>query len=116
MQTLQHSLSPSLFRTERKQSVLSRFITWCTDQEKFRFGWVAAIIAIHGCVLTPITVLAIALGTNHIAYWGVAIAAMAMALVANLAAMPTRITIPVFFFSVLIDILLIVINLAYFLS
>ena len=116
MQTLQHSLSPALFRTERNQSALSRFIAWCTDQEKFRFGWLATIIAIHGCVLAPITVLAITLGTNHMAYWGMAIGAMAIALVANLAAMPTKITIPVFFFSVLVDISLIVVNLAYFLS
>ena len=50
------------------------------------------------------------------AYWGMAIGAMAIALVANLAAMPTKITIPVFFFSVLIDIVVIVINLVYFLS
>lgn len=116
MQTIQHSYSPALLRTERKQSALSRFFEWCNGQERFRFGWVATIIAIHGCVLAPITVLAIALGTNHIAYWGVAIGAMAMALVANLAAMPTKITIPVFFFSILLDIVLIVINLAYFLS
>ena len=116
MQTLQHSLSPALFRTERRQSVLSRFIAWCTYQEKFRFGWLATIIAIHGCVLAPITVLAITLGTNHMAYWGLAIGAMAIALVANLAAMPTKITIPVFFFSVLIDIVLVIINLVYFLS
>ena len=81
MQTLQHSYSPALLRTERKQSILSRFFEWCNDQEEFRFGWVAAIIAIHGCVLAPITVLAITLGTNHIAYWGVAIGAMAIALV-----------------------------------
>src|SRR5262245_2003685 len=116
MQTLQHSLSPALLRTERKQSLLSRFSAWCTGQEKFRFGWVASIIAIHGCVLAPITVLAIALGGNNMAYWGMAIGAMAIALVSNLAAMPTRITIPVFFFSVLIDIALVVINLVYFFS
>ena len=116
MQTLQHSYSPALLRTEKKQSVFSRFIAWCNDQEQFRFGWVAAIIAVHGCVLAPNTVLAITLGTNHIAYWGMAIGAMAMALVANLAAMPTKITIPVFFFSILIDIVLIAVNLAVFLS
>ena len=116
MQTIQQSYSPTYLRTERKESIFSRFLNWCDGQEKFRFGWVACIIAIHGCVLAPITVLAIALGTNHIAYWGVAIGAMAIALVANLAAMPTKVTIPVFFFSVLLDIVLIVVNLAYFLS
>ena len=116
MQTLQQVYNPAYFKAEKKQSLFSRFIAWCQGQEKFRFGWVASIIAIHGCVLAPITVLAITLGTNHMAYWGLAIGAMAIALVANLAAMPTKITIPVFFFSVLVDISLIVVNLAYFLS
>ena len=116
MQTLQQVYSPAYLKTERKQSIFSRFIAWCNGQEQFRFGWVAAIIAIHGCVLAPITVLAITLGTNHIAYWGMAIGAMAIALVSNLAAMPTKVTIPVFFFSVLIDIVLIIANLAIFFS
>lgn len=114
MQTIQHTYSPSLVRAERKQSAFTRFINWCDSQEKYRFGWVASIIAIHGCVLAPITVLAVTLGTNHIAFWGMAIGAMAMALVANLAAMPTKITIPVFFFSILIDVVIIAANLAIF--
>jgi hypothetical protein len=116
MQTLQQVYSPAYFKAQKKQTIISRFIAWCNGQEKSRFGWVASIIAIHGCVLAPITVLAIALGTNHMAYWGMAIGAMAIALVSNLAAMPTKITIPVFFFSILIDIILVVINLVIFLS
>ena len=116
MQTIQHSYQEMFLVKEKSQSIFSRFIAWCNEQEKFRFGWVATIIAIHGCVLAPITVLAIALGGNHIAYWGVAIGAMAMALVVNLAAMPTKITIPVFFFSVLLDVVIIASNLVIFLS
>ena len=116
MQTIQQSYSSAYLVKEKRQSIFSRFITWCNGQEKFRFGWVATIIAIHGCVLAPITVLTIALGGNNMVYWGIAISAMAMALVANLAAMPTRITIPVFFFSVLLDVVIIASNLVIFLS
>ena len=101
MQTIQQSYSRSYIATEKRQSLFSRFIKWCDSQEQFRFGWVAAILTIHGCVLAPITVLAITLGGNHFAFWGVAIGAIAMALIANLAAMPTKITIPIFFLSVL---------------
>lgn len=111
MQTIQHPYQPAYLATEKKQSFISRFFDWCESQEKSRFGWVAVIIALHGCVLAPITALSITLGTNHIAYWGVAIGAMAMALVANLAAMPTKITIPVFFFSILLDVIVIAANL-----
>jgi hypothetical protein len=116
MHTIQHSYPGMFLVKEKRQSIFSRFVAWCDEQEKFRFGWVAAIITIHGCVLAPITVLTVMLGSNHMAYWGVAIGAMAMALVANLAAMPTKITIPVFFFSVLLDVMVIAINLAIFLS
>ena len=108
MQTVQQSLNPSYFSNEKKQSILSRFITWCNVQEKYRFGWLAIIVTVHGCILTPLTVLAIVSGGNNFVFWGIAISAMAMALIANLAAMPTKVTIPVFFFSVLLDVTVIV--------
>lgn len=110
MQTIQHSFNPIYLVKEKRQSLFSRFIDWCDSQEEFHFGWVAAILTIHGCVLAPITVLAITLGGNHFAFWGIAIGAIAMALIANLAAMPTKITIPVFFLSILIDIVIIASN------
>ena len=109
MQTIQNIYSPANLVTSHKQSVFSRFLAWCNGQEKFRFGWVAAILAIHGCVLAPITVLAIALlGGNSMIFWGMLIGGMALSLIVNLAAMPTKITIPVFFFSILIDISIII--------
>jgi Mg2+ and Co2+ transporter CorA len=116
MQTIQHSFHSVYTTREKSQSLFSRLITWCEGQEKFRFGWVAAILTIHGCVLAPITVLTITLGGNHFAFWGVAIGAIAMALIVNLAAMPTKITIPVFFLSVLIDIVIIASNIVLALS
>jgi hypothetical protein len=112
MQTIQHSYNPAYLQTEKNQSLLSRFITWCNGQEKYRLGWLAIIITLHGCILTPITVLAIVLSGNNFVLWGVAIGAMSMALVVNLAAMPTKVTIPIFFFSVLLDLVVIVSALA----
>jgi len=107
MQIVQHTYNPAYLTVEKKQSFLSQFITWCNGQEKYRFGWLAVIITIHGCILTPVTVLAIVLSGNNFVFWGIAIGAMAMALITNLAAMPTKITIPVFFFSVLLDVMVI---------
>jgi len=107
MQIVQHTYNPAYLTVEKKQSLLSQFITWCNGQEKYRFGWLAVIITIHGCILTPVTVLAIVSGGNNFVFWGIAIGAMAMALITNLAAMPTKITIPVFFFSVLLDVMVI---------
>jgi hypothetical protein len=100
-------LTPSINRIERK-SIITRFINWCKGQEKNRLGWLGAILTIHGCVTTPITLFAIILSGTYFPFYIAALVAMGMAVVTNLAAMPTKVTIPVFFFSVLIDIAIII--------
>lgn len=91
-----------------KESVWKKFLDWCDGQEKYRFGWLAAALSLHGCVLTIITLFAVVLAGNHFIFWPFAIGAMAITLITNLAAMPTKVTIPVFFFSVLIDLVIII--------
>ena len=104
MQTVQQIYNPGLVKAEKRQSILSRFLDWCDRQEVSRLGWTAAIIALHGCFLTPITVGTVAMTSNSLALWAAAIGAMAMTLITNLSAMPTKVTIPVFILSVVIDI------------
>lgn len=111
MQTLQQTYNPTYLPLTQQQSLASQFIAWCKSQEEYRFGWLAVIIALHGCVLTPVTVLLVTLGGNGIVFGIMAISAMAIALITNLAAMPTKITIPVFLFSVLIDVIIVTISL-----
>ena len=108
METLQQVYNASYVERE---SVITQFFAWCRNQEPYRYGWLAAIIALHGCVFSPITVLMIALGGNNIILWAMAIGAMGMSLITNLAALPTKITIPVFFVSILIDLVVIGISL-----
>ena len=93
-------------------TLLSSFLAWCQQQEEHRFGWLGGIIAAHGCLLTPITLFAVILSGSSLPLFIVAIVAMGMSLVTNLAAMPTRVTIPVFFLSVLIDLIVIGCSLA----
>lgn len=115
MATLTHT-TPTLTRTTRaaaytasaRPSLAARFMRWCASQEQYRFGWVAGILAVHGCALTPITLFAIVLSGSNIALWVTAIIAMGSALVANLAAQPMKVTIPVFFASILVDLTIIV--------
>lgn len=114
METLQHAFGQTLIATEKRASLLTRFFAWTKTQEKYRFGWSATILAIHGCALTPITLFFVYLGGNDMTLWAFAIGAMAMALVTNLAALPTKITIPVFFLSVLIDLALITMSVTHF--
>ena len=107
METLQQIYHASYVETAQRESVISKFFSWCKNQEPYRYGWLAAIIALHGCVLSPITVLMIGLGGNDLVLWGMAIGAMGVSLITNLAALSTKITIPVFFVSILIDLVIV---------
>jgi len=115
MKAIQHSYAPAYHGTFKLNVVLNKFLSWCKSQEEYRFGWLAAIVAGHGCFLTPVTLLFVMLAGNSPIAWAFAIGAMAITLISNLAAMPTKVTIPVFFLSVLIDIAIIA-NCVYFLA
>lgn len=101
--TIQHSIATTYKGTTSKPTAFSRFINWCEGQEKNRFVWLGLALASHGCVLTPITLFAVILSGNLLFFWIMAILAMMTALVTNLAAMPTKYTIPAFLFSILMD-------------
>lgn len=108
METTVKHLYAHPLSTSRKVSAWKKFITWCDEQEKFRLGWLAAALTLHGCVLTIVTMFAVVLAGNHFIFWPFVIVAMGATLLVNLAAMPTKITIPVFFASVLIDLVIII--------
>lgn len=97
------TLESKVQKTSSVASTWNKFIAWCDSQEEYRFGWLAGIVAGHGCIITPLVILVITLSGNSFILWPLAILAMAVPLVSNLAAMPTRITIPVFFTSLLVD-------------
>ena len=100
---LQQSYTVPYTLTIEKPSIWTRFIAWCKDQEGNRFLWLGIALAVHGCILTPLTLFIIMYTGNSMFFWGIAIAAMGMSLVTNLAALSTKITIPAFLFSVLLD-------------
>ena len=103
---LQHPIS--LSERASAPSLVTRFITWCKQQEESRLLWLGVILAAHGCILTPLTVMAVMFTGNNLYLFVFAIAAMGMTLVTNLAALPTKITIPVFVLSILIDVAIVV--------
>jgi|SRR5687767_1305397 len=105
--TVKHVYAQQLDVTN-KVPAWKKFIDWCDGQEKYRFGWLAAALSIHGCILTILTMFAVVLAGNHFIFWPFVIGAMAITLISNLAAMPTKITIPVFFFSVIMDLVIII--------
>jgi len=99
---LHHTVAANYAPSHR--SVWSNFMSWCQGQEKNRFLWLSIALAGHGCILAPLTLMAVMLGGNSMLMWAFVIGGMAMTLITNLAALSTKITIPVLFLSVLIDI------------
>ena len=106
------TLNPTMAATYSKEnfsvSVFTKFINWCKEQDENRFMWVGIVLAGHGCILTPLTVMAVLLAGTNIVLFMLAIVAIGMAVVTNLAAMPTKITIPVFILSIIMDIAIVI--------
>jgi hypothetical protein len=100
--TIQHVITLTK-QKEAKVSLWKKFISWTDRQEEYRMAWTAITILGHGCFFTIVTLITVIFSGNNFIFWPIAAAAMGIPLVANLAAMPTRITIPLLFFSVLID-------------
>ena len=92
---------------EHKVSLFKKFMNWCQGQEKNRLLWLGIVLTTHGCIITPITIMAVLFAGNSMFLFIAALTAMGASLVTNLAAMPTKITIPVFILSTLIDIAII---------
>jgi hypothetical protein len=107
MKTIQQAFISTHY-TEPNVSVVRRFLNWCRSQEENRLLWLGIIVAGHGCVITPLVLLFVMLAGNAMIMWAFVIAAMGMSLVTNLAALPTKVTLPVFFLSILIDVVVIV--------
>jgi hypothetical protein len=100
---LNQSISSVYQERSLAPSLLTRFINWCKSQEESRLLWLGIILAAHGCILTPLTVIVVMFTGNNLYLFVLATAAMGMTLVTNLAALPTKITLPVFVLSILID-------------
>jgi len=110
--TMHPSVQTAYTVTSKNTGAWSRFMEWARGQDQNRFLWLAVALGGFGCVLTPITILFVSMAGMNLFLFMTALFAMAIALIVNLAAMPTKYTIPVFFFSVLIDVAVIVVALA----
>lgn len=108
MQTaLNQTINTTYAGVQPRASVWTRFMNYCKEQEANRLLWLGIILAIHGCVLTPITIMVTLFAGPNFFLFMTGIAAMGLALVTNLAAMPTKVTIPAFAISAVVDIAII---------
>lgn len=108
MQTiLNQTISTTYSEVSTRTSLWTRFMDYCKGQERNRLLWLGVILAAHGCVLTPITVMVTFFAGQNFYLFMAGMVAMGIALVTNLAAMPTKITIPAFALSILMDVVII---------
>jgi hypothetical protein len=105
--TFNQNIAISYSEKTEKVPVYKRFMNWCEGQQKNRLLWLGVALSAHGCIITPITILVVLLAGTNFFLFMLALVAMGASLVTNLAALPTKITIPVFIFSTLIDIAII---------
>jgi hypothetical protein len=109
METIMNqTISTTYSGVSNNTSIWTKFMNYCEGQEDNRLMWVGIALAAHGCILTPITIMITLFAGPNFALFMAGMVAMGIALVTNLAAMPTRITIPAFALSIIIDLFVIV--------
>ncbi|MCP9749820.1 hypothetical protein [Ferruginibacter sp. HRS2-29] len=102
--TLFHSATTTYTNKHIKTNIIARFFTWCTKQEGKRLMWMGIILPLQACILAPATLAIALLAGIHFSLFIPIIAALVLTFITNLAALPTKITIPVFALAVLVDI------------
>ncbi len=94
--------------TYAKESLLQRFTAWLNTQEEKRFFWAALSLVGHGTFFTIITFATVILTGNVFALLAITCATMMLVLAVNLAALPVKYIIPIFFGSLLVDVLVMI--------
>ncbi len=86
-----------------KKGLITKFMDYTESQEKNRILWTGISLLGHGTVFTILTLMVVVATGNNFAFWISAAFNIAVVVIVNLAALPTRITIPIFFLSLLMD-------------
>ena len=89
------------------ESLGARFLNWLNQQEKYRVGWVGMSLMFMTAIFFPVTMAAILIHGGNFKLIIGAMFSLILVLVPNLAALPTRYTLPAFFTAMLIDLVII---------
>jgi hypothetical protein len=84
----------------------NKFIAFAASQEQKRFLWAAISLVGHGTFFTIVTMATVILTGTNIFLVAATSLTMAMVLVVNLAALPTKYIVSVFFLSLLADLVI----------
>jgi len=88
------------YHVKNEKNVATKFFGWCEAQESNRFLWLAlSFFAQIGMILPVTAVFVVFFGGNNLLLWTIMVAVNVPALVLNLAALPTKTTLPFMFFG-----------------
>ena len=89
----------------KRPSALSRFLKWAESEDEERhLGWLGITVTSMSTIFCPLAMAIILMNGGAFALIIVVLVALALVVVSNLAALPTKYTIPFFFLGVLMDI------------
>lgn len=101
-------LQSALYRSGEKHGLLSKFIAWCEKQESDKFLWLGLTFFLQIGIMVPLTAFSILFfGGNNLALWIILVTVNVPTLIVNLAALPTKTTLPFLFFAWLAEITII---------
>jgi hypothetical protein len=87
---------------------ITRFLNWTKKEEKNHVAWVGISITVMAAIFFPITMSAILYNGAVFTLIMCAMVSLAAVVITNLAALPTKYTIPTLFLGIIADVLLIV--------
>jgi hypothetical protein len=88
------------YHVQHKENVFTKFLAWCEAQQEDRLLWLAvACFAQIGMTLPATAFFILFFGGNNLLLWIIMTAVNVPVLVLNLAALPTKTTLPFIFFG-----------------
>jgi hypothetical protein len=88
------------YHVKNAENIFTRFLSWCGAQESNRFLWLALSFFAQIGLTLPLTAYSIVFfGGNNLLLWIIIGAVNVPVLVLNLAALPTKTTLPFLFFG-----------------
>jgi hypothetical protein len=100
---------------KKRPSAVSRFFKWAAGEDMERhIGWVGITVTIMTAIFFPLTMTVILHNGASFALMVAAMVSLTLVVITNLAALPTKYTIPFFFLGILIDVA--AIGLSFFIS
>jgi hypothetical protein len=95
---------------KQHETILFRFLNWSKHEEKNRIAWLGISIIVMTAIFFPVTMVSILMNGADFRLIIGAMISLILVVVPNLAALPTKYTIPALLTGVLMDVILIIVS------